>query len=76
MIQNARFTATLIAALAFAWLLSGDRFLDAVFEMMDLGRVDDIVIEVAVILEEGKARLGLPDLFAALRGFIHGSLGL
>ncbi len=76
MTDNARFSATLFAALAIAWLLSGDRFLDAVFEMMDLGQLDDIVIAGVVILEEGKASLGIPDIFSALRGAIHGALGL
>ncbi len=76
MTQNTKFTTTLFVALAIAWLLSGDRFLDAVFEMVDLGTVDDIVIAGAVVLEEGKAQLGLPDVFAALRGNIHTSLGL
>lgn len=76
MTQNARFTATLIAALAFAWLFSGDRFLDAIFEMVDLGPVDDIVISVAVRFEDGKAMLRLPDVFSALRGALHRGLGL
>jgi len=76
MSQNAKFTTTLFIALAIAWLLSGDRFLDAVFEMVDLGSLDDIVITSVVILEEGKATLGLPDVFAAIRGAIHSGLGL
>ncbi|MCG6904717.1 MAG: hypothetical protein LJE68_18750 [Rhodobacter sp.] len=76
MTENAKFTATLIAALFAAWLLSGDRFLDLVFEMVDLGRLDDIVIEGAVILEDAKANLGLPDIFAALRGVLHWVLGV
>jgi len=75
MTQNAKFTVCLFVALSIAWLLSGDRFLDSVFEMVDLGRVDDIVIERVVVLEEGKAQLGLPDIFSALRGTIHGALG-
>ena len=76
MTQNACFTATVFAALALAWLLSGDRFLDAVFEMVDLGPFDDMVIEGIVVLEGGKASLGLPDLFTALRGALHRGLGL
>ena len=76
MTQNARFTTTLIAALAVAWLLSGDRFLDAVFEMVDLGPLDDMIIAGVVILEDGKAVLGLPDSFGATRQFLHGVLGL
>ncbi len=76
MSKNAQFTLTLILALTAAWLLSGDRFLDAVFNMVDLGPLDDIVITGVVILEEGKASLGLPDIFAATRAVLHGVLGL
>jgi len=76
MAENARFIFTTFAALVLAWLFSGDRFLDSIFEMVDLGRFDDIVISGVVILEEGKASLGLPDLFSALRGALHGGLGL
>lgn len=71
-----RFTFTLIACLAVAWLLSGERFLDSVFEMVDLGQVDDIIIERVIWLEERKASLGLPDVFGALRESLHSLLGL
>jgi len=76
MSQNARFTATAIALLGVAWLFSGERLLDAVFAMPDAGPVDDAVIAVIVALEDLKARLGLPDAFGALRGMLHGGLGV
>lgn len=73
---TARFSATLFAALFLAWLVSGERFLDAAFEMMDLGQIDDILLQGLVWLEEGKASLGLPDVFSALRGMLHKVFGL
>ena len=76
MSQNARFTATAIALLGVAWLFSGERLLDAVFAMPDAGSVDDAVIAAIVALEDLKARLGLPDAFSALRGMLHGGLGV
>jgi len=76
MSQNRRFALTLAAALVVAWALSGERFLDAAFEMMDLGRVDDILIAGIVRLEEFKASLGLPDIFSSLREVLHGTFGL
>lgn len=71
-----RFTFTLFACLAVTWLLSGDRFLDSVFEMVDLGQVDDIIIERVIWLEERKASLGLPDVFGVIRESLHSFLGL
>ncbi|MDF0603270.1 hypothetical protein P1J78_21250 [Psychromarinibacter sp. C21-152] len=71
-----RFTLTCFAALVAAWLLSGERFLDAVFGMMDLGRVDDTIIAGVVVLEDWKAGLSLPDVFGQLRAAIHQGLGL
>lgn len=76
MSEMRRFTLTLIASLIVAWLLSGERFLDLAFEMMDIGQVDDIILSALVVLEEGKADLGLPDVFTALRRGLHGILGL
>lgn len=76
MTQMKSFTFTLIACLAVAWLLSGERFLDSVFEMVDLGQVDDIIIEGVIWFEERKASLGLPDVFGALRATLHSLLGL
>jgi len=76
MSEMRKFTLTLIAALAVAWLLSGTRFLDAAFEMVDLGEVDDIVISGIVVFEERKANLGLPDVFGAMRAKLHSVLGL
>ncbi len=76
MSRMSRFTLTCLAALAAAWLLSGERFLDAVFEMPDLGRLDDAIIAAVVTLEDWKAALGLPDVFSAMRGAIHRALGL
>lgn len=76
MTETSRFTATILAALVVAWLLSGERFLDSVFEMMDLGPLDDIIISGAVVVEQGKADLGLPDVFGAIRAALHDGLGL
>lgn len=76
MTQQTRFTLTCFAALVAAWLLSGERFLDAVFEMMDLGNLDDTIIAGVVALEDLKAGLSLPDVFGALRAAIHHGLGL
>lgn len=76
MTQMKTFTFTLIACLAVAWLLSGERFLDSVFEMVDLGQVDDIIIERVIWFEERKANLGLPDVFGAFRATLHSLLGL
>ncbi len=76
MTPNARFITTCFAALVAAWLLSGERLLDAVFEMMDLGRVDDTIIAGVVVLEDWKAGLSLPDLFGQTRAAIHAALGL
>ncbi len=76
MSQNARFIAASITLLALAWLFSGERLLDAVFAMPDVGPVDDAVIAVTVALEDLKARLGLPDAFGALRGVLHAAFGV
>jgi hypothetical protein len=76
MSKNVRFIAASIALLVLAWLFSGERLLDAVFAMPDVGPVDDAVIAVTVALEDLKARLGLPDAFGALRGVLHGLLGV
>jgi len=76
MSDTARFTASLFALLVLAWGFSGERLLDAVFAMPDLGPVDDWVIAVTVTLEDGKAQLGLPDAFTALRTALHRGLGL
>ncbi|MCB1331055.1 MAG: hypothetical protein KDK28_17135 [Maritimibacter sp.] len=76
MTQNARFIATAAALLVLAWLFSGERLLDAVFAMPDLGPVDDAVIAVTVAAEGIKTALGLPDLFGALRATLHALLGV
>ncbi|MDF0595529.1 hypothetical protein [Psychromarinibacter halotolerans] len=76
MSQMTRFTLACIAALVAAWLLSGERFLDAVFNMMDLGSVDDTIIAGVVVLEDWKAGLSLPDVFGSIRMAIHRGLGL
>lgn len=76
MTQNARFITACLAALVAAWLLSGERFLDAVFEMPDIGPVDDTIIDGVVVLEDWKANLSLPDTFGELRTAIHAALGL
>lgn len=76
MSQNAKFIVTAIALLVLAWLFSGERLLDAVFAMPDIGPLDDGVIAATVALEDVKARLGLPDAFGALRGLLHRLLGV
>jgi len=76
MTRNARFITTCFAALVAAWLLSGERLLDAVFEMIDIGPVDDTIIAGVVVLEDWKASLSLPDSFGELRTAIHAALGL
>ncbi|MCB1357020.1 MAG: hypothetical protein KDK53_11170 [Maritimibacter sp.] len=76
MTQNARFIATAAALLVLAWLFSGERLLDAVFEMPDAGPLDDAVIALTVAAEDLKARLGLPDVFGALRATLHALLGV
>ena len=53
----------LFAALIRAWVYSGERFLDAAFEMVDLGKVDDIILEGVVWFEELKASLDPPEIF-------------
>ncbi len=73
---NTRFILTLFAALFLAWVFSGERFLDAAFEMVDLGRVDDIILTGVVWLEEWKASFDPPDLFSTLRKGLHENLGL
>jgi len=73
---NTRFILTLFAALILAWVLSGERFLDAAFEMVDLGRVDDIILTCVVWLEDWKASLDPPDIFSLLRKGLHENLGL
>ena len=76
MSHNAKFIVTAIALLVLAWLFSGERLLDAVFAMPDLGPVDDGLISVTVALENLKAGLGLPDAFGALRSLLHSVLGV
>ena len=76
MSRNAKFTLTCFALLVLAWLFSGERLLDAVFTMPDLGGLDDAMIAGMVTLEDLKARLGLPDAFGALRAALHARFGL
>ncbi|MEM6324520.1 MAG: hypothetical protein AAF748_12575 [Pseudomonadota bacterium] len=76
MTRNARFITVCCAALVAAWLLSGERLLDAAFEMVDLGPVDDTLIAGVVVLEDWKAGFSLPDAFGELRTAIHAALGL
>ncbi len=76
MSQNTRFITASLALLVLAWLFSGERLLDAVFAMPDLGPLDDTLIVAMVALEDIKARLGLPDAFGALRSVLHAALGV
>jgi hypothetical protein len=76
MSHSTRFIAASLALLILAWLFSGERLLDGVFAMPDLGGLDDAIIAAMVALEEQKARLGLPDAFGALRQALHAALGV
>ncbi|KIQ68974.1 hypothetical protein Wenmar_02707 [Wenxinia marina DSM 24838] len=46
------------------------------FAIPDAGPVDDWSLTVVVWFEDMRAGLGVPDLFSALRGAIHGWTGL
>ncbi|WP_297773483.1 hypothetical protein [uncultured Roseovarius sp.] len=74
--RNIVFLATLWGALGLSWLLSGERFLDLMFAMPDLGKIDDLVLEVVIQAEDAKDALGAPDLFGALRAALHRITGL
>ncbi|MEZ5769768.1 MAG: hypothetical protein R3D80_20540 [Paracoccaceae bacterium] len=76
MSQNARFTAAGFALIVLAWAFSGERLLDALFAVPDLGPVDDWAIAGMVALEEFKGRLHLPDAFGALRTALHAFIGV
>lgn len=73
---NISFIATLWICLFSVWLFSGEQFLDLVFAMPDAGMVDDAVISVVVGMEEARAAVDPPDLFAAVRGWLHHWTGL
>lgn len=70
------FILTLWGALILAWALSGERFLDLMFAIPDLGRIDDVVLDLVIRAEDAKDALHLPDLFSALRGALHRMTGL
>ena len=76
MSSNNRFISTSLALLVLAWLFSGERLLDALFAMPDLGPIDDALIAGMVAVEEVKASLDLPDAFGALRNILHAALGV
>ncbi len=76
MTRNAQFIAVLYAGLFAAWLFSGEQFLDLMFSMPNAGSVDDVILTGVVGLEETRAGLGAPDLFAQLRAWLHGLTGL
>lgn len=76
MSPNARFCVTLWLSLVAAWAFSGEQFLDLMFAMPNAGPVDDAILAVVVWLEDGRAALGLPDLFQALRDGLHRATGL
>lgn len=76
MAPNARFVTTSIALTVLAWLLSGERLLEAAFNLPDLGPLDDAAIALAVWLEDLKSPLGLPDVFGAMRAGLHAVLGV
>ena len=70
------FIATLCFALALAWLTSGERFLDWIFLMPDVGAVDDAVITFVMAVEDRRQQLQVVDLFAQARAWLHSSVGL
>ncbi|MEO1797109.1 MAG: hypothetical protein AAFR53_08850 [Pseudomonadota bacterium] len=74
--QQVIFILTLNVALIAAWLFSGERFLDWIFEMPDFGSVDDSIIEFVVAAEELKGRFAPADLFGQTRAFLHQVLGI
>lgn len=74
--ETVAFILTLWLCLIGAWLTSGEQFLDLMFAIPDAGPVDDWVLTLVVWLEEARADLGVPDLFAALRAALHGWTGL
>ena len=76
MSHNTRFISASLVLLVLAWLFSGERLLDALFTMPDLGPFDDAIIAGMVALEDVKARLGFPDAFAALRSTLHAAFGV
>ncbi|QQA44476.1 hypothetical protein [Pelagovum pacificum] len=76
MARNIVFIATLWACLLVVWLFSGEQFLDLMFAIPDAGAIDDAILEAVVGLEEVRATLGVPDLFAQLRELLHGLTGL
>ena len=76
MSHNKRFIAASLALLVLAWLFSGERLLNGVFAMPDIGGLDDAIIAAMVTLEDQKAHLGLPDAFGALRQALHAALGV
>jgi len=73
---NKVFVLTLWAALALVWAVSGDRFLDLVFAMPDIGVVDDLIISAVLRAEDARALLDPPDLFGQLRHLLHRLTGL
>lgn len=70
------FIATLWIALIATWIVSGEQFLDLIFAMPDLGPIDDWVITAGVTLEDARAAAAPPDLFQALRDWLHSVTGL
>ena len=70
------FIFTLCCALLLTWLTSGQRLVDTVFLMPDLGPVDDLVISAVLAAEDWKEGLGLEDYFGAVRSWLHSVLGI
>ena len=70
------FSITLWVALLACYLVSGGRLLDWVFEMPDIGQLDDWLIILVDRADQLKTRFGFGDWFGALRQWLHSILGV
>jgi hypothetical protein len=74
--QNVIFVVTLWGALGLAYLYSGERFLNLLFDMPNLGSLDEAILNAAFGAEEFKESIGATDLFGRLRDSLHKIAGL
>ena len=73
---NRSFIFTLWIALALAWLLSGEQFVDWAFDLRELGPVNDAVLTYAFRGEDLQTVLNIDDVFGAIRSTLHRWTGL
>lgn len=71
-----RFIATLWIVLIATWVVSGEQLIDLVFAMPNAGPIDDWAISAVVFVEDTRAAAAPPDLFQALRDWLHSVTGL